>query len=334
MAYKKGDSKNVFISTLKNSVLVVAGTFVLAFGTSVFIIPFNLVTGGVSGMGIILHRILSVVPFFASLRVELYASVINWILFFVGFVCLGKSFALKTLVSTVTYPFALSAFGGLVSSGAFNGFFDLLSERYSSMPELCMVLATIFGGAAIGAGCALTFLGGGSTGGTDIIAFIICKFFTRLKSSTVIFACDALIVLLGMFVINNLVVSLLGIVSALVCAVAIDKVFLGESGAFIAQIISEKHEQINEAVIDRMQRTTTVTDVIGGYSGKQRKMVMVTFSMRQYAEFTAILSSIDKNAFVTIHRAHEINGEGWTLPDGHNLHRDLPKEENSSFGQK
>jgi uncharacterized membrane-anchored protein YitT (DUF2179 family) len=61
-----------------------------------------------------------------------------------------------------------------------------------------------------------------------------------------------------------------------------------------------------------MSRTTTIVDAVGGYSGENKKLVMVSFNMRQYPVFTQIISSIDKNAFVTIHRAHEINGEGWT----------------------
>ena len=61
-----------------------------------------------------------------------------------------------------------------------------------------------------------------------------------------------------------------------------------------------------------MNRTTTIFDAKGGYTGIDRKMIMVTFSVRQYAIFTAIISNIDKNAFVTLNRAHEISGDGWT----------------------
>ena len=92
----------------------------------------------------------------------------------------------------------------------------------------------------------------------------------------------------------------------------IDKLFLGESSAFIAHIVSDKYEEINRAVIDRMARTTTIVDAVGGYSGENKKLVIVTFDMRQYPLFANLISSIDSNAFIAVHRAHEINGQGWT----------------------
>ncbi len=308
-------NKKQLLVMIKNTLLIVLGTFVLAFGTGMFIIPFDLVTGGVSGIGIVLNHLLSGVRFFGELSVEIYASVINWILFFIGLVFLGRRFAAKTLISTIVYPFALSLSVRLASSDAFGGFFNLAG--YAEYSEIVVVIATVFGGAVIGTGCALTFLGGGSTGGVDIIAFAICKFFKRLKSSRVIFAIDATIVVLGMFAIDNFVISMLGIASAFVCAIAIDRMFIGESSAFIAQIVSDKYKEINDAVINRMQRTSTVIAARGGYSGEGKVMLIVTFSRNQYADFTAIISGIDKNAFVTVHRAHEINGEGWTylLPE-------------------
>ena len=145
-----------------------------------------------------------------------------------------------------------------------------------------------------------------------------------------IFVTDATIVICGMFAIGDLVLTMLGIVAAFVCAIAVDKIFLGESSAFIAQVISEKCDDISRTIIRQMNRTTTISNVIGGYTGKERKMIMVTFSVRQYAIFSAIVSSIDKNAFVTLHRAHEISGDGWTYNVEYNpteLNPDLEDEE-------
>ncbi len=298
---------------IKNTILVILGTFLLAFGTGIFVIPFDLVTGGVSGIGIILNRLLEGVGFLGELGTEFYASAVNWILFFVGLIFLGKEFAGKTLVSTIVYPFALSLAVNITKSEIIGDYLNL--ANYTSHGETGVILATVFSGAAIGAGCALTFLGGGSTGGIDIIALTICKYWKKGKSSVLIFICDAIIIIAGMFVINNFVLSLLGIVSAFICAIAIDKMFIGESGAFIAYIVSDKYEEINRAVIRRLVRTTTMISAVGGYSHEPKVMLTVTFGRNQYAEFTAIMSSIDKNAFVTVHRAHEIGGEGWTKYD-------------------
>lgn len=306
-------NKNKIWKNVKSTLFIILGTFVLAFGTAMFIIPFELVTGGVSGMGIVLNRVFHSFGLFPNLGAEFFASVINWILFFLGFIFLGKSFAAKTLVSTIVYPIALSVASYLVRDDVLNGFFNLTS--YTEYGQIAIVIATVFSGAAIGAGVALTFLGGGSTGGIDVIALTVCKYLKRAKSSVVFFLCDATIIISGMFIINNLVVSLLGIISAFICAISIDRLFIGESGAFIAYVVSDKYEEINEAVIRRLDRTTTIIKATGGFTGEEKVMLTVTFGLKQYAEFTAILSEIDKNAFITVHRAHEIGGEGWTKND-------------------
>lgn len=298
---------------IKNSLLVIFGTGILAFGTGLFLIPFDLVTGGVSGIGIVLSNIVpNSVPIIGAFGAEDYASILVWVLFFVGLAFLGKHFALQTLLSTIVYPFFLSFGIWLSGSDMLGGFFNLHSEMYMQYENVSIILATVFGGVMVGAGSALTFIGGGSTGGSDIIPLVICKFARKLNTSMMIFITDASIVMLGMFAEQNLVISLLGIVAAFICAIVVDKLFLGESSAFIAQVVSSKYQAINRAIIKQMNRTTTITTATGGYTGEERKMIMVTFSVRQYAIFSAIVSAIDKNAFVTLHRAHEISGDGWT----------------------
>ena len=296
---------------IKSTSMVVLGTFVIAFGTGIFILPFELVGGGVSGFSIILHRAFAYIPFLGSISTEALASILNAFAFLLGALFLGKSFAMKTLVSTLVYPIALSLASTLAYSNVLGGFFNLLSDKYSEYGNIVLVLASVFGGAVIGCGCALTFLGGGSSGGTDIIALIFAKYL-RIKSSRAIFIIDAIIIAVGTLAINNIVLSLLGIVFAFVCALTIDRLFLGSKSAFTANVVTNKYEEINRAVIEQLERTTTLIDCRGGYSGEDKKVVMVTFSMRQYADFMTIVSMIDKNAFITIGRAHEIGGEGWT----------------------
>ncbi len=298
---------------IKNTLLVVLGTGILAFGTGLFLIPFDLITGGVSGIGIALKEVIpDTTPIIGSFGAETYASILVWVLFFFGLIFLGKHFALQTLVSTIVYPFFLSFGIWLAGSDILGGFFNLHSEMYMQYENVSIILATVFGGVLVGAGSALTFIGGGSTGGSDIIPLVICKYFRKLNTSVMIFITDASIVVLGMFAVRNLVISLLGIVAAFICAIVVDKLFLGESSAFIAQVVSSKYDAINRAIIKQMNRTTTITTATGGYTGEERKMIMVTFSVRQYAIFSAIVSAIDKNAFITLHRAHEISGDGWT----------------------
>jgi len=298
-------SKKSVLNMGRNVCLTVVGTLVLALGTALFIIPFDLIVGGISSLAILLNKIIGS----QFLTMDMLITIVTWVLFFIGLFVLGLDFAMKTLISAIVYPVGISLFSRLVDPNVMNGFFCLTQSEYS---EISILLATLFGGVLIGAGCAITFLGGGSTGGVDIIAFLICKIFKKFRSSVVIFIIDALTIIMGIFVIRDFVLSLLGITSAFISALVVDKIFLGESKAFIAQIVSDKYEDINTQIIERLERTTTIVEASGGYSRKPKKMLMVSFTMAQYSELLSIITKTDKTAFVTIHRAHEINGEGWT----------------------
>ncbi len=299
----KKNTKNDILLYAKNIFLTITGTAILAFGTSIFIIPFDIIAGGTTGIAIILSK------FLTFLSVEQLITVIMWVLFLLGFIVLGKNFAIKTLISAIVYPTAISIFGKLASPDVLGGFFDIKNSEHG---ELSLLTAAVVGGVLVGAGCAVAFLGGGSTGGTDIIAFTLCKFFKKRRSSVVIFSVDTAIIVLGMFILNDFIISLLGIICALVCAIVIDKVFLGGSKAFVAQIITSNPEQITQEVIEKLERTTTIVDVIGGYTKEGKKMVMVSFTMRQYGDLMSIVNRADGLAFVTVHSAHEILGEDWT----------------------
>ena len=289
---------------IKNISLVVLGTLILSFGTVVFILPFDMVVGGVSGIAIVLHSF-----GLTFIGEELWIAILTWGLFLIGLIFLGKDFAMKTLISAIVYPIGIALFSELVQADVLGGIFVLKESGYTELPY---IISSAVGGALVGVGCAITFLGGGSTGGVDVIAFLLCKYSKRLKNSTALFLVDSTIVILGIFAVQNLILSLLGILSTMICAIVIDKVFLGGAAAFVAQVITEKPLEINQEVIERLERSTTICEAKGGYSMRQKHLLIISFSMRQYALLMQLVQQIDPQAFVTIHKAHEISGEGWT----------------------
>lgn len=297
-------SKYDILSYTKNIFMILLGTAVLAFGTAIFLVPFNLVTGGISGIGIVLVEIL---PF--DLPIDFYITLLTWVLFFLGLIFLGGHFALKTLLSTIFYPVFFTVFYVLVEYRVWNGLFVLQNSEYH---EIAVLIAALFGGACVGAGSAITFKAGGSSGGVDILAFLFVKIFKKIKSSHIIFAIDAVIVVCGVFVINDLVLSMLGISSALICSMVIDRIFLAGDDAYVAQIVTDASEEISQGVIEILDRTTTIVDVVGAYSKQKKKMVIVSFSMREYSDLMGIINREDPSAFFTVSRVHENHGEGWT----------------------
>ncbi len=211
------NTKNKILAATKNLLLISVGTVIIAFGTAVFTVQFDLVTGGIAGLAIILDKLIPI----SWLGIDLIVAVLTWTLFVFGLFTLGHVFILKTFVSALLYPPFFSLFLRFVSPDIFGGYFYLKESEYS---QIAILIAAIIGGAMVGTGCALSFLGGGSTGGTDIIALSVCKFVPRIKTSKVIFAIDASIVIIGMFVIRDMTVSVLGIISAFVCAFFVEKI--------------------------------------------------------------------------------------------------------------
>ena len=289
----------------RNVILIVVGTLILSFGTAVFILPFDLIAGGMSGLAIVIDALIPI-EFFT---VDLIITILTWSLFFLGFLIFGKNFAVKTLISAIVYPLGVTLFLKLTDPTVLGGLFCLTASEYTELP---LIISATVGGALVGVGCAITFFSGGSTGGVDIIAFVLCKIFKRLKSSTAFFLTDATIVLLGVFLTKDLILSLLGVTAAMIAAIVIDKIFLGGTAALVAQIVTENGEEINRAVIEQMDRSTTILKATGGYSKREKQMLTVSFNMRQYAQLMNIVRRADASAFVTVWRAHEISGEGWT----------------------
>lgn len=309
---KKQDYKKI----LRQSLMVIASAFLLAFAVELFIANFGLVSGGVTGISIVLEKLSSNLfsaEVAAFLDAEFWITLFTWVFFFVGLVFVGKAFAMKTLLFTVVYPGCLYLVEHFLGLRFFGDYFTKISDEAYGNYQIGLILASVVGGALVGLAIAIAFMADSSTGGVDIISYAICKFFPKLRLSRVTLIIDAVIVISGMFVINDFVKSLLGIISAAVTSFVIDKVFLGGSRAFIAQIVSEKNEDIRNAIRDEMDRTSTIFDCVGGYSGENKKMVMVSFTMSQYAKLMSIIDRIDPQCFVTVHRAHEIGGLGFSI---------------------
>lgn len=274
------------------------GNLLLAFGVGVFLIPFHLILGGISGIAQILAPYLP-----AIITVDLAVAALSLVLFLFGLITLGRTFALRTLLSSILYPLALSFFARVVESGTFD-----LRSNTAGDPTLT---AALFGGVFVGIGCGLCFLGGGSTGGLDILAFYLCKKHPTWKKSRIIFFFDAGIILLGFLLRGNFHQTLLGILAAFISTSVMDRMIPGSYGAYAAQIISRHHEEINRRIIRELGRTTSILEVVGGFSGEKSKLLIVFFRMSEYARLNEIIHTSDPEAFVSIQKAHEVNGNGW-----------------------
>ena len=295
-------------------ILVILGTVLVALGNVAFLVPLDINAGGLSGIGIIAR-------YFApeSFKVLLYniiitgASIVLWLL---GLLFIGKDFAIKTLVATIVFPAANWLFTtcpGL--SDLISQFGELIKTAGNGPTAGNFLLVGLFGGVFVGVGVALTFVGGGSTGGVDVLTFLMEKFL-KIKQSIASFIVDGTIVVTGLAVLlpqdnSFLLPCLSGILSAFVTALIIEFIYIGSQTSYQVDIISDKWEEISKFAQDELGRGATIIHAQGGFHGDERIVLRVVFDKRQYNKIRQYISKVDPKAFVTFTQTNAVFGEGF-----------------------
>ena len=290
--------KKAVLKQTSNYVAVILGTFLLAFGSVIFLTKAELVAGGISGIAIIIQHFVSV-AIYDYLVAGL--TVFFWLL---GLIFLGKDFALKTALSSALYIGFTFLFKRVP-------FFDELAATFAGNQEAGnLILCGIFGGVFIGGGVAITFLGGGSTGGVDVVQVLLSKY-AGLKESISGFLIDALIIVVGMATMQLWVAALCGILSSFVTAVLIEIVYIKNQTAYQVDIISDKWKEISRYAQDELERGATIIRAEGGYKGEERVILRVVFDKLQYEKIKRYIASVDPKAFVTYTQTNAVFGEGF-----------------------
>ena len=281
--------------------LVILGSAILAFGTSVFLVKLEIVSGGVSGIAIIAQHFIGGGDTF----IDIIVGATSLVLFFVGLFFVGKEFALKTLVSTVAYPVFLALFLRI------SYFQDIANVVAGDGSIGYILLSGLFGGVFVGVGVAITFLGGGSTGGVDVLVFIICAK-TKAKESIVSFAIDTSIILLSIILIHeNFVNSLCGVISAFMASLMIEFIYVNQTASIQADVISSEWEQISRFAQDELGRGATIIKALGGYHQDERIILRVVIDRRQFDAFKKFVAKTDPKAFITYTQTNAVYGEGF-----------------------
>lgn len=324
---KKKLNKSVALTIIKNYVVVALGCLILAFGDAAFLTPCNIVSGGVSSIGIILNYYLK--PLWHFDTNSLFVAIIEIGLLFLGLAVLGKRFAARTAFASLVYPAFYAIFLG-VNIGKLIGLqpmYDAINAAKTSgnIGEGLgfLLLAAFFGGALVGTGVALGYLGYGSTGGLDVIAEIIAKY-TDMKQDISGFLMDALIIVVGICVFGDMINGLVGVLAAFCCALAVQYVYVYLNSYVIVDIISDKHQVIQDYIHKEMDHATTIVETVGGYTGEPRKMIRVVIYHNETGELRSFIGSVDPKAFISFTEAQTINGEGFEPLMVH-VHKKLPR---------
>lgn len=270
----------------KDVVYVVTGSFLLAYSFQVFLLPNDIISGGIASLSIILYEILGLSP-------ALIQYAFNIPLLILSYFLLGKDVAFKTILGSMLYPL----FTGLISSLQ-----PLTTDQ---------MLASIFGGIVTGIGVGLVYKGKGSTGGTSTIAQLIAKY-TGVTLGNATLMADGIIIVIGFFTFD-LEAILFGVISLVVASKMIDVVLVGGTTSKTVLIISDETEVIRQEILDNFERGVTLLDARGGYQNESKEMMMVVISEREITAMQEMIVKHDDDAFVVFMSASDVLGRGFSL---------------------
>lgn len=309
-------NKKEWIRAIILTLIVILGTFVVAFGNVCFLVPMEINAGGLSGIALIFRHFIKD-PQMKTIVYNIIITSLSILFWLLGLIFIGKEFAIKTLVATISFPAANWLFTmcpGISNVTTTIG--ESLRTAGTGPTAGNFLLGGIFGGVFVGAGVAITFVGGGSTGGVDVFVFLFEKYL-RIKSSIAAFIVDGSIVAAGILILvpqdSNayLLPCLSGIISAFMSSILIEVIYTGSQTSYQADIISDKWKDISEYALVELDRGTTIIRAEGGYKGGERIILRIVFDKRQYNKIREFIAKTDPHAFVTYTRTNAVFGEGF-----------------------
>lgn len=274
---------------LRTCFAIVAGNFLLAFAVAAFVLPLDILMGGVTGIGVVVNR-------FLPLDTAAVVLVLNLLALLLGGVVLGKGFLMTTVASSLLYPIFL----GLI-------------ERIPGIDSFTAnpMLASLFGGGLVGIALGMVMRVGSSTGGTDVVCLVLHKWL-HLPVSMMVYATD-IIVLGGQALLAQPEQILYGIVLLVVETVLLDQVMLLGQSQIQIFVISGHYEEIRRVLLEELQAGVTMVCIETGLTGREQRGVLCVIPPRKLFAAKELIQSVDPSAFLTITQIKEVRGRGFSL---------------------
>ncbi len=274
----------------KSYAILSLGTLLIAVGIYFFEFPNSFSTGGVSGAAIIINK------FFSVLSPIKIASILNVILLVIGFITLGKDFAFKTVYSSLLLLVLLNLFEGVIP----------LKTTLTNQKFLELFLDMIF----VSLGAALIFNEEGSSGGTDIIAMILKKYFNLSFGKSILIV--DFFVILGAFSVLGIEIGLFSFFALVVRALVIDSAIETLKTSKFFLIITEKDKEITDFIIKHLNRGATIlNDCKGVYENSSKRAIISVVGKKQAVLLKRKIKEIDPVAFTIIGTSSDIIGKGF-----------------------
>ena len=276
-------SKNFYVDIL----VIIIGSFISSLGVNLFLSNAKLLSGGVTGIALILQYLWEVPS-------GITVFLLNIPLFFVSYKYLNKRFTIYTAIGMLSFSTAL-----------------MITKPLSTLDQVDdMLLYCIYGGVLSGIGSGLIFYRNGSTGGTDIITMVIRKKYSNFDIGQVGFAFNLIIVTVSIFIFG-LPRALYTLISMFITSTILDKVLNGFTSKKLLLILTEKEDDIINYVIKDMNRGITALMAEGGYTRDKKRLLYVAVTTSQMISLKTKILRVDPKAFITIIDVSEVKGKGF-----------------------
>jgi uncharacterized membrane-anchored protein YitT (DUF2179 family) len=281
------------IGKIEQFVFLTVGVFIMAFAFYFFIIPASIVTGGVMGLALVVHRVTDIIPLSAL------AFIFNMICLLLAWVLLGKKEFVRSIYGSLMFPFFFAILETFVPVVTF-GSSDLL-------------LVSLYGGGLIGVGFAIVIHYGGTTGGTDILIKIFKKY-TAFSLATCVYVVDGLVIVIGALtnpegLSDGFVIALYAIVVVFLSGKVADTFLLGFQSKKALHIITDKPKELKEAIFANFGRGMTEIKSLGAYTEQEKTLLIMVIQNSEYHYIRGVITATDPKAFVYATPASEIHGQ-------------------------
>jgi len=279
----------------KDYLTITLGLMAYAMGWCLFLLPYQISTGGVTGISAIIY-------YATGVEMQISYFLINAAFLAVALYILGLKFCLKTIFSVAMLTFFLDFFQEMMKDEGGN----LIQLIGPGQDFMACVIGSIF----CGVGIAVVFIVGGSTGATDIIAAIVNKY-KAVTFGRMIMVCDIVIISSCYFIFEDWRRVVFGFVTLIIISVAIDYIVNSARQSVQFLIFSKKYEEIGEAVMTEVNRGVTVLDGTGFYSKQPVKVLCILAKKSEAIHIFRLVKDIDPNAFISQSNVVGVYGEGF-----------------------
>ena len=277
-----------FIKPIIELLELIVGCAVFALGFNLFLTPNDLNAGGLSGLAMVLYRVLG----FGS--VGIFMALMNLPLFVVSGYKIGKKFFL----------------GSLIGMGLSSVFIDLFA--FIPTIETEPLIGALYGGVVCGLGLGMAFLSGASTGGSDIAVRLLKRKYRNVPIGTISICFDVCVIAIAATVFGKFSIALYSGIASYISGLVVDAVVYHFDYSKVALIITQKHELMASEIERRLDRGATFLHAEGSFSRQNMMVVLTAVNRHQVADLKQLAMETDPAAFVIVQEAHQVLGDGFS----------------------